>query len=81
MYDPNENDRCAKLKTIGVIMLLLVKNRKREIIRHNSHQMYGANEDDPSTKLETSKEELEAGEAVVDAQFGNLLKTAFIIGN
>ena len=43
--------------------------------------MYGANEDDPSTKLETSKEELEAGEAVVDAQFGNLLKTAFIIGN
>ena len=43
------------------------------VIRHNSHQMYCSDENDPSAKLKTSKEELEAGEAVVDAQFWDLL--------
>ena len=35
--------------------------------------MNSSDEDDPSAELKTSKEELETGKAVVDAQFGDLL--------
>ena len=41
-------------------------------IHYHPHQMYSPDQDDTSTKLKTSKEELEAGKAVVDAQFGDL---------
>ena len=39
----------------------------------NSHQVYSPDENDSSAKLKTTKEELEAGKAVVDAQFGDLI--------
>jgi len=68
---------CSKYYTLelslgGTYLTREEKKEEEKQKKRRNRQVHSSDEDDPSTKLETSKEELKTGKPVADAQFWNL---------